>query len=427
MVLAARVAALEPRLPVADRDALDEPVLDEQLEHPVDARAPGRRPGGAELVLDLDRAQRARLARQQVDHPLARAAALEPARARARRGRARSTAVAAIARPSVPAREHRNENETQSHFVVGLARDATTVARPRSRSSPPAWRSPAAARSRPGAPAPSRRSSPPRTSGAASPPQLAGSPGQRPERHRRPRRGSALLRADGGRRAARWRSHSSRSSTGSATTPGSRSCWRPTRRRGRIVLTVGDLLGLQGRRQPAPLVRPRRRRGGGERDHRRPAAARPEGRRLLRPARDGVRAAGLARYHALIAQIRRRYAGVAVGASESIFALQAPALGLRLITPAGLHEGDQRGHRRHRAGHAHGPAPDREPRDQGVDLQLPERDARGPAAERAARAPTGSRSRRSPRRSRPPGVSFEQWQVAQLERLERALHEATGR
>jgi len=41
----------------------------------------------------------------------------------------------------------------------------------------------------------------------------------------------------------------------------------------------------------------------------------------------------LAQYHALIAQIRSRYAGVPVGASESIFALLAPALGLHLITP----------------------------------------------------------------------------------------------
>ena len=43
---------------------------------------------------------------------------------------------------------------------------------------------------------------------------------------------------------------------------------------------------------------------------------------------------GLADYHALIAQIKARYAGVPVGASESIFALQAPALGLDLVTPA---------------------------------------------------------------------------------------------
>jgi zinc/manganese transport system substrate-binding protein len=44
--------------------------------------------------------------------------------------------------------------------------------------------------------------------------------------------------------------------------------------------------------------------------------------------------AGLRRYHSLIATIRHRYAGTPVGASESIFAMLAPALGLRLITPA---------------------------------------------------------------------------------------------
>ena len=43
--------------------------------------------------------------------------------------------------------------------------------------------------------------------------------------------------------------------------------------------------------------------------------------------------AGLADYHRLISDIRTRYAGTPVGASESIFALMAPALGLDLITP----------------------------------------------------------------------------------------------
>lgn len=41
----------------------------------------------------------------------------------------------------------------------------------------------------------------------------------------------------------------------------------------------------------------------------------------------------LRRYHALIAAIRARYAGTPVGASESVFSMLAPALGLRLITP----------------------------------------------------------------------------------------------
>ena len=42
---------------------------------------------------------------------------------------------------------------------------------------------------------------------------------------------------------------------------------------------------------------------------------------------------GLGSYHALITKIRQKYGGTPVGASESIFAMLAPALGLRLITP----------------------------------------------------------------------------------------------
>lgn len=43
---------------------------------------------------------------------------------------------------------------------------------------------------------------------------------------------------------------------------------------------------------------------------------------------------GLARYNALIADIKARYAGTPVGASESIFAMMTPALGLNLLTPS---------------------------------------------------------------------------------------------
>jgi zinc/manganese transport system substrate-binding protein len=41
-------------------------------------------------------------------------------------------------------------------------------------------------------------------------------------------------------------------------------------------------------------------------------------------------------YHALITSIRTRYAGTEVGASESIFAMLSPVLGLDLITPPGF-------------------------------------------------------------------------------------------
>ena len=44
---------------------------------------------------------------------------------------------------------------------------------------------------------------------------------------------------------------------------------------------------------------------------------------------------GLKDYHDTIATIRQRYAGTPVGASESVFAYMAPAVGLDLITPPG--------------------------------------------------------------------------------------------
>ncbi|TMC14904.1 MAG: ABC transporter substrate-binding protein [Chloroflexi bacterium] len=43
---------------------------------------------------------------------------------------------------------------------------------------------------------------------------------------------------------------------------------------------------------------------------------------------------GLKQYHDLIASIKASYSGTPVGATESIFAYLAPALGLKLITPA---------------------------------------------------------------------------------------------
>jgi zinc/manganese transport system substrate-binding protein len=42
---------------------------------------------------------------------------------------------------------------------------------------------------------------------------------------------------------------------------------------------------------------------------------------------------GLQHYHQLISDIKTTYAGTKVGATESIFSYQAPALGLKLVTP----------------------------------------------------------------------------------------------
>ncbi len=75
VVVSVRQHALEPRLPVPDRDPLDESMLDQQVEHSVDARPPWRSPLRTQRVLDLDDAQRTPLRREQRDHPVTRPAA----------------------------------------------------------------------------------------------------------------------------------------------------------------------------------------------------------------------------------------------------------------------------------------------------------------------------------------------------------------
>ena len=135
---------------------------------------------------------------------------------------------------------------------------------------------------------------------------------------------------------------------------------------------------------------------------------------------------GLARYHALIAQIKSRYAGVPVGASESIFALQAPALGLNLITPysfmKAISEGTdvsaqdtittQQQIARHQIKVWVYNSQNATPEIQRVD-----------ALARANHIPIATVTETMS----PQNDTFEQWQVAELEGIERALHQATGR
>jgi zinc/manganese transport system substrate-binding protein len=142
--------------------------------------------------------------------------------------------------------------------------------------------------------------------------------------------------------------------------------------------------------------------------------------------RNAFEAHGLARYHSVIAEIRRRYAGVAVGASESIFALQAPALGLRLVTPAGLLKAVSEG--------TEVTAQDtltaeRQLTNGEVKVWIYNSQNATPAIQRLnslARA-HGIPIATITETLSPASASFEQWQVAQLERIERALHDATGR
>jgi zinc/manganese transport system substrate-binding protein len=103
--------------------------------------------------------------------------------------------------------------------------------------------------------------------------------------------------------------------------------------KGRVVLTVGDLVGAKAGGNPHRWYSPA--------DVRQVTAAIARDYAKLDPGdaayfvaqKKRFETKGLAEYTSLIASIERRYHGVAVGASESIFAPLARALGLDLVTP----------------------------------------------------------------------------------------------
>jgi zinc/manganese transport system substrate-binding protein len=194
----------------------------------------------------------------------------------------------------------------------------------------------------------------------------------------------------------------------------------------RVLLDVGSLLGL----------------GQGENPHQWYSPAHVHvvidrvtaGYDRLRPADAGYFAGqkkafetgALARYDELIKQIKARYAGVAVGYSESIFQPLGEALGLKLLTPYSFTKAIAEG--------GEVSAQDK----QTVDRQVSSRRVkvwvfnsqnvtpdvqRVNELARAARIPIATVTETLS----PASANFEQWQVVQLERLRSALREATGR
>jgi len=134
----------------------------------------------------------------------------------------------------------------------------------------------------------------------------------------------------------------------------------------------------------------------------------------------------LARYHALIATIRRRYAGVPVGASESVFALLAPALGVRLITPPGFMRATAEGAEVSAQDTA---STERQLTSGAIKVWVYNAQNVTPEIQRLNGL---ARARRIPVATvtetlSPLGDSFAQWQVRQLQGIETALHRATGR
>ncbi|MGI9006457.1 MAG: metal ABC transporter solute-binding protein, Zn/Mn family [Streptosporangiaceae bacterium] len=136
--------------------------------------------------------------------------------------------------------------------------------------------------------------------------------------------------------------------------------------------------------------------------------------------------AGLAKYDELIAHIRAQYAGTPVGASESIFAMLAPALGLKLITPPTFLRAISEG--------TDVSAADKKLTDDQIRRHLitiyvynrqnitPDVQAQVTAA-RAAGIPVATITETLT----PPGDTFQDWQIRQLEGIASALAAAKRR
>jgi zinc/manganese transport system substrate-binding protein len=134
----------------------------------------------------------------------------------------------------------------------------------------------------------------------------------------------------------------------------------------------------------------------------------------------------LATYNRLRAEIRRRFSGVPVGYSESIFQPLGQSLGLRLLTPYSFTKAIAEG--------TEITAQDKET----VNTQAQQRQIKVWVYNSQNATPDIQqinaicRARHIPSATvtetlSPASDTFEQWQVAQLQELIRALHEATGK
>jgi zinc/manganese transport system substrate-binding protein len=194
----------------------------------------------------------------------------------------------------------------------------------------------------------------------------------------------------------------------------------------RTDLIVGDLVGVPAGGNPHRWYDPddvRRVIDQITADYKR---ADPAGAAFYDAQHDTVLNTNLKAYFGVIDQIRTGYAGTPVGASESIFAMVAPALGLHLLTPASfltsISEGGDPsardkaiidGQLRHNqikvyVYNSQNATPD-------VQAQVDAAKAAGIPVSTITETPT------------PAGASFQDWQVAQLTALKQALAQGTGR
>jgi zinc/manganese transport system substrate-binding protein len=134
----------------------------------------------------------------------------------------------------------------------------------------------------------------------------------------------------------------------------------------------------------------------------------------------------LAQYNALIADIRAKYAGTPIGASESIVTPLADGLGLTMLTPETFLDAISEGSDPTAADKA---TIDEQIRTRQIKIYVynsqnstPDVQAQVTEAKNAGIPVTTVTETLAPA-----GATFQDWQVKQLQGIEQALHEATGK
>jgi zinc/manganese transport system substrate-binding protein len=196
--------------------------------------------------------------------------------------------------------------------------------------------------------------------------------------------------------------------------------------RGRIVLTVGDVVGIEPGGNPHRWYSPA--------NVQQVIDAVVAGYRKLDPKdaayfarqKKVFETTRLAQYKQLLAVIRRKYHGVPVGASESIFAPLAQALQLDLVTPATFLKAISEGTEPTAADVS---TIDRQVAKKQIKVWVFNSQNSTPDVERITDA---ARKQHIPITTitetlSPASATFQAWQTSQLKALERALHAATGR
>jgi zinc/manganese transport system substrate-binding protein len=194
----------------------------------------------------------------------------------------------------------------------------------------------------------------------------------------------------------------------------------------RVTLTVGDLVAAKDGDNPHRWYNPDNVRAVIDQitaDYTRidPASA-----ALFTAQHDRVINTNLKQYFDLISQIKTSYAGTPVGASESIFAMLSPALGLNLLTPPGFLKAISEGTDPTAADKA---TIDAQIKNKQIKVYVYNSQNATPDVQAQVNEATaaGIPVTTITETLTPAGASFQDWQVTQLTGLKRALAQATGK